>query len=82
MFLFIAFALVYIAVNTTAVAGAAAFSTDRPFREVWYLNSRGLIAYDLGASIIAILVATIYARAQAAGYGPLGLVAALSSRSS
>ena len=75
VFLFVAFALVYIAVNTTAVAGAAAFSTDRPFREVWYLNSRGLIAYDLGASIIAILVATIYARAQAAGYGPLGLAA-------
>lgn len=73
VFLFFAFAAVYVLVNSSAVSGAVVLTTDRPFREIWHLNFRGLIAYDIVASVIAMLVAFLYVRVQAAGYGPLGI---------
>ena len=55
-FLFFAYAATYFAVNSMAVSGVVAISSERSFRDVWNLNTRGVIAYDLGASGIALLL--------------------------
>src|SRR4030095_1385729 len=60
--LFFLFATVYFLVNATAVNGAVVLSSGRSFREAWNLNTRGVLAYDLGASVIALMVAWLYAR--------------------
>lgn len=75
LFFFFAMAFTYVVVNKLLVAGAVSLSTDRPYREVWHLNARGMLGYDLGASVISMLVAWFYVRAEAFGYGPIGLVA-------
>jgi HD-GYP domain-containing protein (c-di-GMP phosphodiesterase class II) len=50
-------------------------SSGRPFREVWNLNSRGVLGYDLAASIVGVLVAWLYTRFDAwLGFGSLGLL--------
>lgn len=77
LFLFFFFAATYLLVNLTLVSGAASISSGRPFREVWHLNCRGLIGYDLGASVIALLAAKFYSVADVYGYGPIALVLAV-----
>lgn len=77
LFLFFCIALIYFAVNKATVAGASALSSGRPFREVWYLNFRGIIGFDLGASALAVLIAWLYVQADRVGYGPIGLVLAV-----
>jgi putative nucleotidyltransferase with HDIG domain len=73
--LFVLFASTYCFINSVAVSVAVALSSDRAFREVWHLNSRGLIGYDLGASIIALLVAWLYTRFDHwIGFGSAGLI--------
>jgi hypothetical protein len=73
--LFIVFAMVYFVVNSTAVTGAVALSSGRAFREVWNLNTRGVLAYDLIASFVGVLVAWFYIRSeQWLGFGSLGLL--------
>jgi putative nucleotidyltransferase with HDIG domain len=73
--LFVLFASTYFFINSVAVSVAVALSSDRAFREVWHLNSRGLIGYDLGASIIALLVAWLYTRFDHwIGFGSAGLI--------
>ena len=47
-FLFFALVGTYVVLNKLLVAGVVSLSEDRPFREVWHLNSRGIIGYDLG----------------------------------
>jgi HD superfamily phosphohydrolase YqeK len=74
LLLFFGFALSYTLVNAIAVSSAVSLSTERPLREIWHLNTRGLLGYDLGASVIAILVAVLFTRTEAAGYGPVGLI--------
>ncbi|HEU4635121.1 MAG TPA: HD-GYP domain-containing protein [Edaphobacter sp.] len=76
-FRFFAFAAVYVIVNSFAVNVAVSISNERPLREVWHLNTRALLGYDLGASSIAILVAFLYAKVEQTGYGPVGLVLAV-----
>lgn len=72
--LFFVFAAVYFGVNSGAVSGVVAVSSGRPFREVWSLNTRGVLGYDLGASAVAILVAWLYSKSQQVlGFGPIGL---------
>jgi len=74
-FLFFAYAAIYFAVNSMAVSGAVAINSDRSFRDVWNLNTRGVIAYDLGASAIALFLAWLYTRFHVSwGLGSLGLV--------
>lgn len=75
LFLFFVLSTVYVVLNKLLVAGVVAISTQRPFREIWHLNSRGMIAYDLGAGVISALVAWLYVRLDAYGYGPVGLLA-------
>jgi HD-GYP domain-containing protein (c-di-GMP phosphodiesterase class II) len=73
--LFFVFASVYFVVNTAAVNTAVVMSSGRPFREVWNLNSRGVLAYDMAASVIGVLVAWLYMRFDAwLGFGSLGLL--------
>ncbi len=50
-------------------------SGGRAFREVWNLNTRGVLAYDLTASFVGVLVAWFYIRSeQWLGFGSLGLI--------
>lgn len=73
--LFFLFATVYFLVNSIAVSSAVALSSDRAFREVWNLNTRGVLGYDLGASAIALLVAWLYTTFdQWLGFGSIGLI--------
>ena len=73
--LFFLFATIYFLVNSIAVSSAVALSSDRAFREVWNLNTRGVLGYDLGASAIALLVAWLYTRFDAwLGFGSIGLI--------
>ncbi len=73
--LFLVLATVYFLVNAAAVTGAVALSGGRAFREVWNLNTRGVLAYDLTASFVAVLVAWFYIRSeQWIGFGSLGLL--------
>jgi HD-GYP domain-containing protein (c-di-GMP phosphodiesterase class II) len=73
--LFLVFAMVYFLVNSIAVTAAVALSASRAFREVWNLNTRGVLAYDLIASFVGVLVAWFYTRSeQWVGFGSLGLL--------
>jgi HD domain-containing protein/MASE9 protein len=73
--LFFVFASVYFVVNAAAVNTAIVFSSGRAFREVWNLNTRGILLYDLGASMVAVLVAFVYTRFDAwLGFGSIGLI--------
>ena len=72
--LFFVFAALYFLINSALVSIAVAFSSDRQFRDVWSLNTRGILGYDIGASIMAMGVAYAYAYAQRTwGFGPYGL---------
>jgi putative nucleotidyltransferase with HDIG domain len=59
-FPFLLFSLTYFLVNSVSVSTAISISSERPFREIWSLNSRGVIGYDLAASSIALLLAWVY----------------------
>lgn len=73
--LFFLFAAVYFVVNSVLVSSVVAISTERSFREVWSLNTRGVLGYDLGASLISLLVAWLYSFVERrVGFGPIGLV--------
>jgi putative nucleotidyltransferase with HDIG domain len=73
--LFFVFAAVYFAVNTIAVNGAISLSSGQSFKELWHLNARGVLGYDLGASALAMLVAWLFRFAeQGSALGTFGLV--------
>lgn len=73
--LFFVFASVYFLANSAAVNGVIVLSSGRSFREVWNLNTRGILAYDLGASFVGVLVAWLYVRFNLwLGFGSLGLI--------
>lgn len=75
LMLFSVLAATYFAVNSAAVAAVISISTGRHFREVWALNTRGSLGYDIAASAIAILVAYLFHRSELLlGFGPLGLI--------
>ncbi len=73
--LFFVFATIYFVVNACSVNSAIVLSSGRAFREVWNLNTRGVLVYDLAASAIAVLVAWLYTRFDTwLGFGSLGLI--------
>ena len=74
LFFFFVLVGVYVLLNKILVAAVVSLSSDRPFREVWHLNSRGIIGYDLGAGALAAMMAWFYVKADSVGYGPIGLV--------
>lgn len=77
LFFFFVLSTIYVILNKLLVSGVVSLSTLRRFREVWYLNSRGLVAYDLGAGALSALVAWVYVRLDSFGYGPVGLLAVI-----
>ena len=78
LWFFVLSAVFYFSVNTTAVSTAVALSSNRRFREVWSVNARGVLGYDLAASFLAILLAWLYVSfEQWYGMGALGFVLAL-----
>src|SRR5690606_36606083 len=77
LLLFFAFAGVYIAVNSLAVSAAVSLNNRRAFRDVWNLNTRDVLGYDLGASAIALMIAWGYSwSATAFGLGSYALFGA------
>ncbi len=73
--LFFVLAALYFVVNSAAVSTAVALLSDRAFREVWNLNVRGVLAYDVGASVLAVLMAWLYIRLDHwIGFGALGII--------
>jgi putative nucleotidyltransferase with HDIG domain len=76
--LFFVFAALYFAINSVAVSTVVSLSTGQSFREVWTLNTRGVLMYDLGASIVAIMGAWCFIKSQElTAFGPLGLLAVI-----
>jgi HD-GYP domain-containing protein (c-di-GMP phosphodiesterase class II) len=76
--LFFVFAALYFAINSIAVSTVVSLSTGQSFREVWTLNTRGVLVYDLGASIVAIMGAWCFIKSQElTAFGPLGLLAVI-----
>jgi putative nucleotidyltransferase with HDIG domain len=76
--LFFVIAIVYFAINTVALNCVIALSSGRRFREVWNLNARGVLGYDIAASSLAIALAYVYtASERALGFGTLGFIAVL-----
>jgi hypothetical protein len=72
---FFVLAIVYFLINSAAVTSAVALSSGRAFREVWNLNTRGVLMYDLSASFVGVLVAWLYIRSDHwLGFGSLGLL--------
>lgn len=76
--LFFLFAATYFAINTVAVNIAVALSSGRRFSEVWNLNAKGVLGYDLGASVLALGLAWLYLRSEDVfGLGLIGIGLAL-----
>lgn len=76
--LFFVVAVVYFAVNATAMCAVLALSTQRRFREVWNQHSRGVLGYDIAASTLAVALAYVYtASERALGFGTPGFAAVL-----
>lgn len=76
--LFFGLAFVYFAVNSIAVSAVVSLSSNRPLSEVWYLNTRGVLGYDLGASALALIVAWWYTFVdRQIGFGSVGLIGAI-----
>jgi len=72
---FFVFATIYFLVNASAVNTAVVLSSGRAFREVWNLNTRGVLGYDLAASVVAVVVAKLYTQFDAwVGFGSIGLI--------
>src|SRR5690606_29905674 len=67
LLLFALLAASYFLINSTLVSIAVSLSAQRKFREIWHLNTRGIIGYDLGASLLALPVAFFYARWEGLG---------------
>jgi hypothetical protein len=73
--LFLVFAIVFFMINSAAVSVAIALSSGRAYREVWSLNTRGVIAYDVSASFVGVMVAWLYVISDKwLGFGSIGLL--------
>jgi len=73
--LFFIFASVYFVVNAVAVNTVVVLSSGRAFREVWNLNTRGILIWDLSASIVGVFIAWLYSRFDLwLGFGSIGLL--------
>jgi len=73
--LFFVFAATYFLLNSVLVSLVVSITSERTFREVWSLNTRGVLGYDIGASVISLLVAWLYTSTQRwLGFGPIGLI--------
>lgn len=62
--LFFLLAALYFLINSALVSAVVALSSNRQFRDVWSLNTRGILGYDLGASLLAMLIGWVFAYSQ------------------
>lgn len=60
LFPFFLLSTTYFLVNSASVSAWLSIKSDRPFREIWSVNSRGVIGYDIAASSIALILAWVY----------------------
>ncbi|HWA57199.1 MAG TPA: HD-GYP domain-containing protein [Gemmatimonadales bacterium] len=75
---FLAYAGFYFGFNTTAVSIAVALSSGRRFVDIWNLNAKGVIGYDLAASFIAVILSWLYVVFEdSVGFGALGFLITL-----
>ena len=75
---FLLFAAGYFAINTSAVSLAVSLSSGRRFSEVWNMNVRGVVGYDVGASLLAVVLAWLYSWSERAfNFGTLAFVITL-----
>jgi HD-GYP domain-containing protein (c-di-GMP phosphodiesterase class II) len=75
---FLLLAVFYFGFNTIAVSMVVALSAGRRFTDVWNLNAKGVIVYDLAASFIAIVLAWLYVVFDGMiGFGALGFIITL-----
>lgn len=75
---FLVYAGFYFAFNTGAVSVAVALSSGRRVLEVWNLNARGVLGYDVVASFLAVVLAWLYTWSeQVFGFGAIGFVITL-----
>ncbi|HTS87359.1 MAG TPA: HD-GYP domain-containing protein [Gemmatimonadales bacterium] len=74
---FILYSAVYFGFNALSVCAAIAISSGRRFSEVWNLNSRGVLGYDLAASFVAIFLAGLYSYFDRFLFGALAFVVTL-----
>jgi hypothetical protein len=73
--LFFVISSVYFVVGWLAVNTAIFLSSERSFREIWNLNTRGVLLYDIVASLVAVLLAWLYTRFEFwIGFGSLGIL--------
>lgn len=78
LLLFLVVAVTYFVFNAGAVNAAVALTTGRKYSEVWNVNARGVLGYDIAASYLAVLLAFLYVRFdEVRGLGSLGLVVTL-----
>jgi HD-GYP domain-containing protein (c-di-GMP phosphodiesterase class II) len=76
--LFFVISLTYFSVNTIALNTVIAWSTGRVFKEVWNLNAKGVLGYDLGGSCLAVLLAWLYTVSERlVGLGAVGFILVL-----
>jgi HD-GYP domain-containing protein (c-di-GMP phosphodiesterase class II) len=75
---FLAASLTYIFVNSVLVSGAIAISTGQSIRQVWKTNTLWVLSYDIGASILSLVIAALYLWFEGmGGLARFGFVAAL-----
>jgi putative nucleotidyltransferase with HDIG domain len=60
LFPFLLLSLTYFLVNSACVSAWLSIGSDRRFREIWSANTRGVIGYDIAASLIALILAWVY----------------------
>jgi HD-GYP domain-containing protein (c-di-GMP phosphodiesterase class II) len=75
---FFVLAAFYFGLNTSAVSAVVSLSSGRRFVDVWNLNAKGVVVYDLAASSIGIVLAWLYVLFQDRfGFGALGFILTL-----
>jgi HD-GYP domain-containing protein (c-di-GMP phosphodiesterase class II) len=61
--IFLVSAVVYFVANSLAVNTAVALSANKPFWSTWRTNTVWVLGYDIAASLLALLVAFLFLRA-------------------
>ncbi len=75
---FFLLSVLYFGLNTIFVSSVVALSSGRRFVDVWNLNAKGVVVYDLVASFIGVVLAGLYVLFQDRfGFGALGFILTL-----
>jgi HD-GYP domain-containing protein (c-di-GMP phosphodiesterase class II) len=78
LLMFVVVAVFYFLFNAGSVSAAVALTTGRRFSEIWNVNARGVLGYDIAASYLAVMLAFLYVKFDVIpGLGSLGLVVTL-----